>query len=191
MLRSDGADLGPPALVTVMEPKMVIAPHNQHSSHRESLLEHLFLGELLRHLWLRGCYDVEVTKPQVDAAGWDVSIQVRSVTRHIQLKASFLNMKNRTVSINERLSHKPSGCVVWMCFDKNTLELGPFHLFGAGPGRRLPSLAEFPPAKNTRANAKGVKKDRQSTRKVAKTHFTRIETVDELVVRLFGAKNLS
>ena len=34
--------------------------------------EHLFVGELVRHLWLKGAASLEVLKPQVDDAGYDV-----------------------------------------------------------------------------------------------------------------------
>lgn len=48
--------------------------HSQKSSYREMLLEHLFVGELLKLLWLSGIHDIEVLKPQVDDAGYDLNL---------------------------------------------------------------------------------------------------------------------
>jgi hypothetical protein len=38
------------------------------SSHREALLERLFAGELMKRLWLRGAWRLEVLTPRVDDA---------------------------------------------------------------------------------------------------------------------------
>ncbi len=35
------------------------------SSHREKVVEHVFLGELLRHLWVAKIAGVQVLKPEV------------------------------------------------------------------------------------------------------------------------------
>ena len=43
--------------------------HTHHSSYREAVLEHLFVGELLRALWCSGPVLTEVMKPQGDDAG--------------------------------------------------------------------------------------------------------------------------
>jgi hypothetical protein len=49
--------------------------HSTRSSHREALLEHLFAGEVMKHLWQRGDWRLEVLKPQVDDSGCDVMRQ--------------------------------------------------------------------------------------------------------------------
>jgi len=46
--------------------------HYIHSSLREGLLEHIFVGQVMRNLWLRGIRDFEVLRPVTDAAGYDV-----------------------------------------------------------------------------------------------------------------------
>ena len=45
------------------------------SSYRERLIEHLFVGEVLRDLWISGVAEVEVLRPEVDSAGYDVVME--------------------------------------------------------------------------------------------------------------------
>jgi hypothetical protein len=65
------------------------AEHSLHSSYREMLLEHIFVGEVMRHLWVSGGKRLEILKPQVDDAGYDLVLESDSVVRHIKLKTSF------------------------------------------------------------------------------------------------------
>ena len=60
------------------------------SSYRERVLEHLFVGEVLRELWLRGEHQVEVLRPEVDGAGYDVVLECQSVVRHIHSRRHVL-----------------------------------------------------------------------------------------------------
>ena len=46
--------------------------HYLKSSFRENLIEHLFIGELLKISWSRVEYSLEVSKPEVDASGYDI-----------------------------------------------------------------------------------------------------------------------
>jgi len=43
--------------------------HSTRSSHRAALLEHLFAGEVMKHLWRSGDWRLEVLKPQLDDSG--------------------------------------------------------------------------------------------------------------------------
>ena len=38
---------------------MTATPHTLRSSYREMLIEHLFVGEMMRRLWLRGITQFE------------------------------------------------------------------------------------------------------------------------------------
>ena len=38
------------------------ADHSRHSSYREMLLEHLFVGEVMRHVWVSGGKRLEILK---------------------------------------------------------------------------------------------------------------------------------
>ena len=63
--------------------------HSRYSSYREMLLEQLFVGEVMRHLWRSGGKRFEILKPQVDNSGYDLVLENGSIVRHIQLKISF------------------------------------------------------------------------------------------------------
>lgn len=122
---------------------MTTTKHSLYSSYREALLEHLFSGEIMRHLWLQGVTRIEVLKPQVDDNGYDLVLEANGVTRHVQLKSSHHLSATSQVSVNIRLAEKPSGCVVWTHFDPATLALGPFLWLGGEPGEPLPDLSGF------------------------------------------------
>ena len=107
--------------------------HSLLSSYREMLLEHLFAGEVMRHVWLSGVKRLEILKPQVDDGGYDLVLEGKAVVRHVQLKATFRGSKVARFNVNTGLALKPSGCVVGLLFEPRTLELGPFLWFGALP----------------------------------------------------------
>lgn len=67
--------------------------HTDHSSNREKLIEHLFIGELLKLSWIQGDCQLEVAKPEVDNSGYDVIVEANQIIRHIQLKASYIGSK--------------------------------------------------------------------------------------------------
>jgi hypothetical protein len=161
--------------------------HSLRSSHREALLEHLFAGEVMKHLWLRGDWRLEVLKPQVDDSGYDLVLEANGVVRHIQLKASFRGSTVRNVQVNTLLAAKPSGCVVFMWFDRESLALGPFGFFGGAPGTRLPDLAGMRVGRHAKANAKGVKAERPAIRVVPLSRFEKRANVEDLVASLFGS----
>src|ERR671924_1632817 len=88
--------------------------HSTRSSHREALLEHLFAGEVMKHLWRGGNWRLEVLKPQVDDGGYDLVLEANAIVRHVQLKSSFRGSTVDKVNLNVLLAAKPSGCVVFM-----------------------------------------------------------------------------
>ena len=161
--------------------------HSEQSSYREKLLEHLFIGEVLRALWSKGVTDAELLRPEVDCAGYDVVITCNKIMRHIQLKASHLDSATARQSVNLRLADKPGGCVVWMRFDPTTLELGPFLWFGDSPGKPLPDIRELPVAKHTKGNAHGIKAERPNIRVVSRGQFEAVGTITALIQKLFGS----
>ncbi len=166
---------------------MTATQDSLRSSHREALIEHLFLGEVMKHLW-RGDppAELEILKPQVDDAGYDLALEAKGILRHIQLKSSSRDAKTATVNVSVKLAQKPSGCVLWVLFDPNTMALGPFRWLGAEPGLRLPSIANLKVAKHTKGNAQGVKLPRAGLRVVPRRRFETLQDVGAVVERLFG-----
>lgn len=166
---------------------MTTNEHSLLSSYREVLLEHLFAGEVMRHLWTSGTKRLEMLKPQVDDGGYDLVLEANAVVRHIQLKATFNGSKVERFKINVGLATKPSGCVIVVIFERSTLKLGPFLWFGSAPGRQLPDLGRYRVAKHTKGNAEGIKLDRPQMRVIPKTAFELVETIPALTLMLFGA----
>jgi len=161
--------------------------HSLLSSYREMLLEHLFAGELMRHVWLSGTKRLEILKPQVDGGGYDLVLETSSVIRYVQLKATFTGSTVRRFTVNTALATKPSGCVVCLLFDQETLTLGPFFWFGGAPNEPLPDLSSYPVAKHTKGNAKGVKNPRPNLKVVPQSAFESVPTIEQLAIKLSGA----
>lgn len=157
------------------------------SVYREQLLEHLLVAELLKHAWLNEGANLEVSKPEIDRAGYDLLLEANGIIRHVQLKTSAHSARTKVQKIHVNLLEKPSGCVIWTIFDPGTLELGPFLFFGATPGTPLPSISDFRIAKHTKGNAKGEKTLRVNIRVVPRGKFAVIPTIRELYSQLFGS----
>ncbi len=170
----------------VRERTLAATEHSLHSSYREMLLEHLFTGAVMRHLWLKGSGRMELLKPQVDNGGYDLVLEAKRIVRHVQLKASYHGAATAVVNVNVALAEKPSGCVIWIRFDPDSLDLGPFLWFGGAPGAPLPDLAPFKIGRHTKGNAQGVKAKRPNIRIVPVANFERLATIDEVVAHLFG-----
>ena len=158
-----------------------------NSTLREKIVEHLFVGELLRQLWRQGILNVEVLRSEFDSSGYDVAVSQGDIIRHIQLKTTTRDAKRRSVGVHRALAEKPSGCVLWVCVD-NDLNLGPFYWFGSALGERLPSLDGCRPSKRATANAQGIKPQRSHHVKLKRSSFTRLENIAEVMGRLFDRR---
>ena len=170
------------------EPKRSQSPgpaHYAESSARENLIEHVFLGELLRRLWRKNVRDLEVLRPEVDSGGYDLALEFRGLTRHVQLKSSYRGARRADVTASLKLLERPSACILWIFFDPDTLSLGPFLWFGGAPGERMPGLGEKI-ARHTKPNAMLKKADRPAHRVIAKTRFASLDTIDEVIQNLVG-----
>ena len=165
-----------------------MSQHFLQSSYREKLIEHLFVGELLKHSWYRRNCALAIAKPEVDNGGYDIIAEEPGVIRHIQLKAAHRSASARSQKVHRALCEKPAGCVVWVQFDESSLELGPY-LFYGGSAQAPLSLEGFKTAKHTKANAAGVKGERQNIRVVPLKCFRRHLTVDALYDELFTKKS--
>ena len=148
-----------------------------HSSRRENLVEHVFVGEVLRNLWRAGIQEVDILRAETDASGYDIVIDVGSVTRHIQLKSSARNATTTKQKVNVALGTKRSGCVLWVLFNSSTMELGPFLWFGGEPGEPLPDITGFPVATHTKGNKDGEKTERKNIRVISKGKFMKVPSI--------------
>jgi len=114
------------------------------STQRELLIEHLFVGELMKAMWRGGFSNIEVSKPQADNSGYDLVLETGKVIRHVQLKSSHRLAKTANQKVHVALESKPSGCVIWVRFDAQTLELGPFLWFGGRPRHQFATALILP-----------------------------------------------
>jgi hypothetical protein len=171
-----------------------LAPHRAgishyiHSTLRERIVEHVFVGEALRRLWNHGATDVEVLRSEFDAGGYDLVMCYRKVVRHIQFKTVLENGKATRVSVALKLMEKPSGCVIWIVVSEN-LDLLSFRWFGNAPGEPLPDitdLTKFKVTKHARGNAEGIKLERPGHRIVPLSQFKPLPKIDDVLQRLFG-----
>lgn len=159
--------------------------HAAHSVLRERIVEHVFIGRAMQRLWQLGVMDVDVLRAEFDASGYDIVMSCGEVMLHIQFKASLVDGSRDEVNVNERLTHAPSGCVIWLCVT-DALEIEEYRWFGAEPGRRLPDLSARGHARHTRGNSQGVKAERPNQRRVPKSAFEVLADLDDVLQRLFA-----
>jgi hypothetical protein len=155
------------------------------SSVIEKTLEHRFLGDLCAHLWTEGIYDFAISQSEVDHYGYDVTVEVGKIVRHIQLKLSHVGGKRSRVGINTRLGDKPSGCVVWMFYRPADLTVDHYRWFGGAPGERLPPLGDVV-THHTKGDSTGYKAERAGHRNISKSIFDRVDSIPDLAHLLFG-----
>ena len=161
------------------------------SSYREKIVEHKFVAELAECLWFNNEI-VDIARPDVDGAGFDLVLHARQKTRHVQLKSSKIGSKTPPLKILRRLIDFPSGCVVWAIIHE-VLPDQEFRLdyrfFGSGPGDPLPDISALPPARHTKADSTGYKAPRPSTVQIPVSRFTPVSNISDLINLLFGNKD--
>jgi hypothetical protein len=157
--------------------------HTHSSTHREQILEHHFVADLLRYLWqhYRDEELPEVTYSDVDNSGYDLVIEWKEVQRHIQLKSSISTTSS--IRVNASLSRKASGCVVLMECNDDLSDVK-YRWFGNAP-RQMLDLKAFKRATHTRRNGGGVKQESISARIVPRGKFIRVGQIGNLVQVLF------
>ena len=159
--------------------------HYVHSTLRERIVEHVFVGDTLRRLWQLGVTDVEVLRSEFDAGGYDLVMSFRKIVRHIQFKTSMADGKAADIKASLKLMDKPSGCIIWILVTPE-LKLESYLWFGSPPGQPLPDIQGMKVAKHTKANAEGIKAQRPEQRIVPRGRFERLGSLDEVLERLFG-----
>jgi hypothetical protein len=162
-----------------------VTAHSEHSALREIILEHAFVADMLRYLWGRRTYDVEVLRSEFDAGGYDLVVSRGEIVRHVQLKAKPPGGSTRQVPVAERLVARESGCVLGfvvaddLCFDH-------YLWFGARPGKSLPIEKSCKRARHTKADATGKKAERRQHVLIPFSRFAGLETMEEVVTALLG-----
>jgi hypothetical protein len=169
----------------VSQIETVVGRHYVHSALRERIVEHLFVGEILRTLWRHNITDVEVLRSEFDAGGYDLVMSYHAIVRHIQFKVSIEGGKRASVTASLKLMEKPSGCIVWIVV-ADDLEFRSFLWYGNEPGESLPDIREMKTASHTKANATGVKTERSGQRDIPRRAFVRLASLDAVLERLFG-----
>jgi hypothetical protein len=164
--------------------------HTEHSAFREKLIEHLFVGELLKLSWIYGDCQIEISKPEVDNSGYDIIAEANGIIRHIQIKSSYIGGKTAKQKIHIKLSEKPSGCVVWIYFDEKTLSFGPYYFLGFENAAPLKSIIDAKVAKHSKGDKDGFKAQRPNIREVNKGAFVKFDTIDSLYNALFCIKDM-
>jgi hypothetical protein len=160
--------------------------HYLHSTLRERIVEHVFVGDALRRLWQHRVTDVEVLRSEFDAGGYDLVMSYGKVVRHIQFKTSMAGGKAASIKASLKLMDKPSGCIVWIMVTPE-LKLDSYRWFGGPPGDPLPDIRNMKVAKHTKANAKGKKAERPDQRIISRNRFDSLGSLDEVLERLFGS----
>lgn len=160
--------------------------HYIHSTLRERIVEHVFIGEALRRLWKRGALDVEVLRSEFDAGGYDLVMSHRKIVRHIQFKSVTEAGKAARVKVSLKLMEKPSGCVIWIVVSPEDLQINSYRWFGAPPGEPLPDISGLKVGKHTKGNSAGTKLERAGHRIVPMSKFSELPDMDAVLDRLFG-----
>lgn len=161
-----------------------LALHSTHSTLRERIVEHVFVGDALRTLWKRDITDVEVLRSEFDAHGYDLVMARGSIVRHIQFKTGIQD-KPSPVSVARALAEKPSGCVIWICVTLD-LVIGPFWWFGGNPDEPLPDLLGFKNPKRNGRNKAGDRPPRIKHSNVPARYSQRIDGIEAMLETLFG-----
>src|ERR1017187_595867 len=160
--------------------------HYLHSTQRERIVEHVFVGDALRLLWQHRVTDVEVLRSEFDAGGYDLVMSHGKVVRHIQFKTSIAGGKAASIKASIKLMDKPSGCIIWIMVTPE-LKLDSYRWLGGPPGDPLPDIRNMKVAKHTKANAKGKKAERPDQRIISRNRFDSLGSLDEVLERLFGS----
>ena len=161
----------------------------RESSYVANAVKHVWLARLLQITWQHFPESkIQIFHAEVDDAGYDIVLTWKTVTRHIQLKASHLKAKRQEIDIHTALADATGGCVVWMLYDPITFDIHHFRFFGSNPNGPLPDLSVFKVGKRVFPNIKGIRPERQRIRSIPKSKFTVISTPEELATKLFGMK---
>ena len=136
----------------------------QNSTYIENLMRHRFVYDVSRLVLQRDPPGlVTVLTSEVDNAGVDVVMTFGQITRQIQMKTLAKTITSNPYAISESLSGLVGGCVVWVCYDRASLEPTCYHMMGGRGDARMRDLMSFP--EGTRKK-RGIKVSRRGYRNI-------------------------
>ncbi|MGA2604978.1 MAG: hypothetical protein ABSG14_12190 [Verrucomicrobiia bacterium] len=94
---------------------------------------------------------LHILQAEVDIAGVDVMFIYTKIFRHVQLKALSKSFNKNPYAIHESLGGKAGACIIWICYDKTTLQPSSYHMMGKRGNGKMCSLEGFTPAKDPRS----------------------------------------
>jgi hypothetical protein len=156
----------------------------ENSTYIENLMRHRFIYDVSRLLLLRQEPElVTVLRSEVDDAGVDLVMTFHDVTRQIQMKTLSKAATPNPYSVAESLSGITGGCVIWTCYDRETLNPTHYHLMGGRGNAPMQDLTQFPQATKKK---NGVRVPRAGYRsiKIKDAEWQNL-TLEQLVSLLF------
>ena len=158
------------------------------STYRESLLEAIFVSELVQVAWVLGYEDVEVARAFVDFKGYDLIATSGDITRHIQLKG----VRQPRIKMHRGIELKESGCCVLLRprASGKRIEMR-YQYFGPSPGGRLVFADDVKVAKGAhwvKRDGKTVKPEKENHVVVPRSRFSPAEPahMEDLIPLLLG-----
>jgi hypothetical protein len=160
---------------------------SRHSSYVENALRHVFLCALFQAVWERDhTQKLHVYNNEVDDSGFDLVASLGNVVRHIQLKGTHTTGRARSVSAHVALSAAQGGCIVWVAYSAETLQIQDYRFFGLAAGEAIADISHLPAAMTQRRDIHGLRRARENHRIVKRADFTDPLTIHELLDALFS-----
>jgi hypothetical protein len=143
---------------------------------REKMLLHIFLADIYSYFWFKRNDTLEILHSEIDNFGYDIVICANDKTRHVQLKSLVSAGANSIFKINERLATKQGGCVIIQEYKETGSKIDVlYHFF------EVDTLENYKTAKHTKANAEGIKKEREGIKEIPKRDFKTCQNIEELI----------
>jgi hypothetical protein len=144
----------------------------------ENLIEHVFLSEVIQECFFRERRLVEVLRAEVDAAGYDLILELDGAIRHVQLKASRKGGSTKKQVINRKLADRRGGCIVWIEYAVDSTSCRADLTYLWREAKTLPAAV----ARNPRTGTPRI-----NSCEVKRSEFERLSGVAQLVRHLFPA----
>ena len=127
----------------------------ENSAYFENLMRHRFVYDVSRLLLLRQEPELAtVLRAEVDDAGVDLVLSFRNIARQIQMKTLAKETTGNPYAVAESLSSIVGGCVVWMCYERETMKPTMYHLMGGRGNALMQDLRQYPQATKNKKTGK-------------------------------------